>query len=67
MVSGGIFNRAEGLAEEIGVDLFASTVKDALAIVLTDQRNEEAAKKRVKKAAEKAKKAKVSIPEPVLA
>ena len=67
MVSGGIFNRAEGLAEEIGVDLFASTVKEALAIVLTDQRNEEAAKKRVKKSAEKAKKAKVSIPEPVLA
>ncbi|MCH9022032.1 MAG: hypothetical protein IID32_04640, partial [Planctomycetes bacterium] len=57
MVSGGIFNRAEGLDQEIGADLFAPTVKQALEIVLTDQRNEEAAKKRSKKASEKAKKA----------
>ena len=61
MVSGGIFNRAEGLDEEIGADLFAPTLKQALEIALTDQRNEEAAKKRSKKASEQAKKAKVPV------
>ena len=29
MVSGGLFNRAEGLWEEIGADLFASTLNEA--------------------------------------
>jgi len=38
MLSGGVFNRAEGLWEEIGADLFASTAKEALEIALTDQR-----------------------------
>lgn len=38
MLSGGVFNRAEGLWEEIGADLFAPSAKEALAIALTDQR-----------------------------
>ncbi|HUT02131.1 MAG TPA: cobalamin-dependent protein [Phycisphaerae bacterium] len=33
LVSGGVFNRAEGLAEEIRADLFAPTVTDALKTV----------------------------------
>ncbi|MBN1344826.1 MAG: cobalamin-dependent protein [Phycisphaerae bacterium] len=32
MVSGGVFNRADGLWEEINCDLFAPTAKDALAL-----------------------------------
>lgn len=38
MLSGGVFNRAEGLWEEIGADLFAATAKEALAVALTDRR-----------------------------
>jgi len=38
MLSGGVFNRAEGLWEEIGADLFAPTAKEALEVALTDQR-----------------------------
>ncbi|MBN2376381.1 MAG: cobalamin-dependent protein [Sedimentisphaerales bacterium] len=37
MLSGGIFNRAEGLWDEIGADMFAPTAKEALEIALTDQ------------------------------
>ena len=33
LVSGGVFNRAEGLADEIRADLFAPTVSDALKVV----------------------------------
>ena len=40
MLSGGVFNRAEGLWEEIGADLFAPTAKDALNVVLSDNRAE---------------------------
>jgi len=32
MVSGGLFNRAEGLWEEIGADLFVATVEEALQV-----------------------------------
>jgi methanogenic corrinoid protein MtbC1 len=38
MLSGGVFNRAEGLWEEIGADLFAPTAKEALEVALTDRR-----------------------------
>ena len=38
MLSGGVFNRAPGLWEEIGADMFASTAKEALEIAITDQR-----------------------------
>jgi len=38
MLSGGVFNRAEGLWEEIGADLFAATAKDALKEALSDRR-----------------------------
>ncbi len=40
MLSGGVFARAEGLWEEIGADLFANSAKEALKVVLTDQRAE---------------------------
>ena len=36
MVSGGLFNRAEGLWEEIGADLFAETAEKALKMASTD-------------------------------
>ena len=38
MLSGGVFNRAEGLWDEIGADLFAPTAKEALKVALTDRR-----------------------------
>ncbi|MCP4707416.1 MAG: hypothetical protein GY869_02220 [Planctomycetes bacterium] len=38
MLSGGVFNRAEGLWDEIGADLFAPTAKEALEVALTDRR-----------------------------
>ncbi len=40
MLSGGVFNRAEGLWEEIGADMFASTAKEALTVALSDSRAE---------------------------
>ncbi len=36
MVSGGLFNRAEGLWEEIGADLFATTAVEALRVASSD-------------------------------
>lgn len=36
MVSGGLFNRAEGLWEEIGVDLFAATAVEAIQMADSD-------------------------------
>ncbi|MBN2209814.1 MAG: cobalamin-dependent protein [Sedimentisphaerales bacterium] len=38
MLSGGVFNRAEGLAEEMGADFFAPTAKDALKIVFSSKK-----------------------------
>jgi methanogenic corrinoid protein MtbC1 len=38
MVSGGLFNRAEGLWEEIGADMFAENAAEALRIALTNQK-----------------------------
>lgn len=40
MLSGGVFNRAEGLWEEIGADLFAETARQALEVALTERRAE---------------------------
>jgi len=40
MVSGGLFNRAEGLWEEIGADLFASNALEALQIASKDSKTE---------------------------
>ena len=37
MLSGGIFNRAEGLWEEIGADMYASTAAEAVKIAATDE------------------------------
>jgi len=39
LVSGGVFNRAEGLWEEIGADMFAATAKEALDIALSEQKS----------------------------
>jgi len=40
MLSGGVFNRADGLWEEIGADLFAPTAQEALQVALTDRRHQ---------------------------
>lgn len=40
MLSGGVFNRAEGLWEEIGADLFAATAFDALQVASSDTQTE---------------------------
>jgi methanogenic corrinoid protein MtbC1 len=40
MLSGGVFNRADGLWEEIGADLFAPTAQEALQVALTDRKHE---------------------------
>ena len=37
VVGGGVFNRAEGLAEEIGADLFAPTIRGVLEVALAAQ------------------------------
>jgi methanogenic corrinoid protein MtbC1 len=37
MVSGGLFNRAEGLWEEIGADLFAATGAEAIQVALSEK------------------------------
>jgi methanogenic corrinoid protein MtbC1 len=49
MLAGGVFNRAEGLWEEIGADLFAPTAKEALKIALTDHRADLDGRKRKKR------------------
>ena len=36
MLSGGLFNRAEGLWQEIGADLFAATALEAIQIASKD-------------------------------
>lgn len=38
MVSGGLFNRAEGLWEEIGADMFASNAAEAIKMAVTEQK-----------------------------
>ena len=40
MLSGGLFNRAEGLWQEIGADLFAATALEALQVVSKDSQLE---------------------------
>lgn len=40
MVSGGLFNRAEGLWDEIGADLFAATATAALQEAMSDKKTE---------------------------
>jgi len=61
MVSGGLFNRAEGLWEEIGADLFAATALEVLQVASNDtpmehleRRTINRRKKRHKKTAQKA-------------
>ncbi len=61
MVSGGLFNRAEGLWEEIGADLFAATALEVLQVASNDtpmehyeRRTLNRRKKRHKKTAQKA-------------
>ncbi len=56
MVSGGLFNRAEGLWEEIGADMFAGNAAEALKVAVTEQKfdpdNRTIKRKRRKQAAE---------------
>ena len=47
----GVFDRAEGLWEEIGADLFAETAQEALKVALTDRRAEPDMRKQRRKAA----------------
>ena len=42
MVSGGVFNRAEGLWDEIGADLYAPTATEALKVAAESKENEAA-------------------------
>ena len=63
MLSGGVFNRAEGLWEEIGADLFASTAQEALKVALTDRRAEPRRNNRRKN---KSATSKGEVPEPAL-
>jgi hypothetical protein len=37
VVGGGVFNRAEGLAEEIGADLWASDPEELLELLVTER------------------------------
>ena len=48
MLSGGVFNRAEGLWDEIGADLFAPTAAQAMKIALTDRRADSGRKRNKK-------------------
>ncbi len=49
MLSGGIFNRAEGLWEEIGADLFAATAFEALHVASNDTPEEHNERSRIKR------------------
>lgn len=49
LVSGGVFNRAEGLWEEIGADMFAATAKEALDIALSEQKSNREPRRRRRK------------------
>ena len=62
MLSGGVFNRAEGLWEEIGADLFAATAAEALKVALTDRRAEIS-----KRRGRKTSTSKAEVGEPALA
>lgn len=44
MVSGGLFNRAEGLWQEIGADLFAGTALEALQVAASERQIQEEAR-----------------------
>lgn len=58
LVSGGIFNRAEDLWQEIGADLFAATASEALQVAMNDNTSEpelQATSQRVKKHRQKLK------------
>lgn len=49
IVSGGLFNRAEGLWDEIGADAFAATPTDALQLAASEQVSAPAASRRKKR------------------
>lgn len=46
LVGGGVFNRADGLAEEIGADLFAPTIRGVLEVALSAEPREQAGQSR---------------------
>jgi len=65
MLSGGVFNRAEGLWEEIGADLFAATAAEAIAIASQDTTEQVEACERKTINKRKKKRITVSSKEPV--
>lgn len=65
MVSGGLFNRAEGLWEEIGADLFASTAFEALQVASNDTPMEHYERRTINRRKKKYKKMSRKAPVPV--
>lgn len=65
MLSGGVFNRAEGLWEEIGADLFATTAFEALQVASSDTPEEHHERRSVKRRKKRGQKIERDIPEVV--
>ncbi len=68
MLSGGVFNRAEGLWEEIGADLFAPNAEDAIRIASTEETDVQKPQRTIKRRKRSAETLDVvSVSEPVVA
>jgi len=65
MLSGGVFNRAEGLWEEIGADLFATTAIEALQVASNDTPEEHYERRSIKRRKKRGQKIEREMPEPV--
>ena len=65
MLSGGVFNRAEGLWEEIGADLFAATAFEALQVASNDTPEEHYERRSMKRRKKRGQKVVDKEPEPV--
>jgi len=57
MVSGGVFNRADGLWQEIGADLFAATAQQAVQVAANDNPLEDSEKRSINRRKKKQTKA----------
>jgi methanogenic corrinoid protein MtbC1 len=65
MLSGGVFNRAEGLWEEIGADLFAATAFEALHVASNDTTQEHYERRSMKRRKKRGQKVSNEQTEPV--
>jgi methanogenic corrinoid protein MtbC1 len=65
MLSGGVFNRAEGLWEEIGADLFAATAFEALQVASNDTPEEHYERRSMKRRKKRGQKIESELPEVV--